>query len=68
MRSPKATSGLNALQRVGGSIGTALLAVALSQQISHLGQGPAGGLPDVRSALIGASGQPAVAAAPPALE
>jgi EmrB/QacA subfamily drug resistance transporter len=41
---PRATSALNAIQRVGGSIGTALLAVVLQHQIaSQLGVGSGGG-------------------------
>lgn len=38
---PRATSALNVIQRIGGSIGTALLAVVLNQQIE--GQFPRGG-------------------------
>ena len=42
---PRATSALNALQRTGGSIGTALLAVILQQQSrAELGGGGGGGL------------------------
>jgi EmrB/QacA subfamily drug resistance transporter len=42
---PRATSALNAIQRVGGSIGTALLAVVLQHQIAaELGRGGGGGL------------------------
>jgi hypothetical protein len=33
---PRATSGLTVVQRVGGSIGTALLTVALAHDIAHL--------------------------------
>jgi MFS family permease len=38
---PRATSSLNALQRIGGSIGTALLAVVLQGQIADRGRAPA---------------------------
>jgi len=45
---PRATSALNVLQRVGGSVGTALLAVVLQHQITTQlagvgGNAPAGG-------------------------
>ena len=40
---PRATSALNAIQRVGGSIGTALLAVVLQHQIATQLGGRAGG-------------------------
>jgi len=54
----RATSGLNVLQRVGGSIGTALIAVALTHQLAHLMPGAAnngGGLAAISS--IAAHGQ-----------
>jgi EmrB/QacA subfamily drug resistance transporter len=38
---PRATSALNVLQRIGGSIGTALLAVVLQGQIADRGRAPA---------------------------
>jgi MFS family permease len=41
---PHATSALNAIQRVGGSIGTALIAVALQHQLSRLPGGQSVGL------------------------
>jgi MFS family permease len=37
---PRATPMLNVVQRVGGSIGTAILAVVLQQQLVGLGSGP----------------------------
>jgi EmrB/QacA subfamily drug resistance transporter len=40
---PRATSALNVIQRVGGSIGTAILAVVLQQQIAAELPGAAGG-------------------------
>jgi EmrB/QacA subfamily drug resistance transporter len=40
---PRATSGLNVVQRVGGSIGTALLAVVLTHQMSNALPGGSGG-------------------------
>lgn len=46
----RATSGLNVVQRVGGSMGTAMLSVVLSQQIAPLFPLPDGG----QSALDGA--------------
>ena len=48
---PRATSALNVIQRVGGSIGTAVLAVVLSHQIvDHIpGAGAGGGLEAVGS-------------------
>jgi EmrB/QacA subfamily drug resistance transporter len=56
---PRATSALNVLQRVGGSIGTALLAVVLQHQIvTQLGSQGGGGqgtlrrLPDVMRAHV----------------
>ena len=49
----RATSGLNVVQRVGGSIGTALLAVVLTHQMSRLvpaiANGAGGGLHEVRN-------------------
>src|SRR5215210_1436879 len=51
---PRATSALNALQRIGGSIGTALLAVVLQGQIKdHLAsaQGGAAGAPAASGTL-----------------
>jgi hypothetical protein len=56
---PRATSALNALQRVGGSIGTALLAVVLDHQVNAaLAAGGSGGpleqlAPGVRAHLAG---------------
>ena len=47
---PDATSGLNVLQRVGGSIGTAILAVVLASQLGNLTGG--GGAPAATSADI----------------
>ncbi len=38
---PRATSALNVLQRVGGSVGTAVLAVILHAQLSSIGSGSA---------------------------
>jgi EmrB/QacA subfamily drug resistance transporter len=56
---PRATSALNAIQRVGGSIGTALLAVVLQHQIITQLNVPAGGgqntlqrLPDAARAKV----------------
>ncbi len=40
---PRATSALNVLQRVGGSLGTAILAVVLHGQLAALGSGSAAG-------------------------
>jgi EmrB/QacA subfamily drug resistance transporter len=49
----RATSGLNVVQRVGGSIGTALLAVVLTHEMSRLvpaiANGASGGLHEVRN-------------------
>ncbi len=59
-------SGLNVVQRVGGSIGTALLAVVLNQQISRIVAVAQGGLGAVRGLApsmqtkLNASAQPAV--------
>ena len=47
---PRATSSLNALQRVGGSLGTALLAVMLQGQISEAIPGAGGSLGEFRPA------------------
>jgi len=41
---PHATSALNAIQRIGGSIGTALLAVVLQHQLSQMPGGRSAGL------------------------
>jgi EmrB/QacA subfamily drug resistance transporter len=41
---PRATSALNVIQRVGGSIGTAVLSIVLANQISAAIPGAAGGL------------------------
>jgi EmrB/QacA subfamily drug resistance transporter len=45
---PRATSALNVIQRVGGSIGTAVLAVVLQHEISSKLPGTSGGLTGVR--------------------
>jgi EmrB/QacA subfamily drug resistance transporter len=45
----RATSGLNVVQRVGGSLGTALLAVVLSDQISRVAPASQGGPGTVRA-------------------
>jgi EmrB/QacA subfamily drug resistance transporter len=55
---PRATSALNALQRTGGSIGTALIAVVLQRQLRELPGGHAVGLgsaipPGVREQIAG---------------
>ena len=56
---PRATTGLNVLQRIGGSIGTALLAVVLQDQIkaafphaAGLGSGAVRPIPEVVRARI----------------
>ena len=48
---PRATSALNVLQRVGGSIGTALLAVVLQHQITTSSRPPAANAPAGGGAL-----------------
>ena len=58
---PRATSSLNVLQRVGGSLGTALLAVMLQGQISDAIPGAGGSLGGIRPA--GATVPPEAAAA-----
>src|SRR4051794_7049464 len=60
---PRATSALNAIQRMGGSIGTALLAVVLQHQIVTQ-PGAGGGGPKTPGAI--SEGAPARAAEPPA--
>jgi EmrB/QacA subfamily drug resistance transporter len=51
----RATSALNVIQRVGGSIGTAILAVVLQQQITHnIPQAHGGGLGAAQSVPAGA--------------
>jgi len=45
---PRATPMLNVVQRIGGSIGTALLAVVLQRQLAAAIPGPAGGLEGAR--------------------
>jgi EmrB/QacA subfamily drug resistance transporter len=53
---PRATPMLNVLQRVGGSLGTAVLAVVLQRQITaELGAGGTGGLAAARSAAAEAA-------------
>jgi len=53
---PRATPMLNVLQRVGGSLGTAVLAVILQRQItSQLGVAASGGLGAARGAASGAA-------------
>jgi EmrB/QacA subfamily drug resistance transporter len=47
---PRATSALNAVQRVGGSVGTALLAVVLQGRIADLVPGAGGSSGAIRSA------------------
>ncbi len=47
---PRATSALNVIQRVGGSLGTAVLAVVLGGQLSGLGSGAGQGLGAARQA------------------
>ena len=39
---PRATPMLNVMQRVGGSLGTAVLAVVLQHELAHAGDGGAG--------------------------
>jgi EmrB/QacA subfamily drug resistance transporter len=51
---PRATPMLNVVQRVGGSIGTAVLAVVLQRQLVGAIPGGGGGLGDVQSAPAGA--------------
>jgi EmrB/QacA subfamily drug resistance transporter len=59
---PRATSALNAIQRVGGSIGTALLAVVLQHQIAtRIGAG-SGGLGGIPAAARARFAQPLAAA------
>src|SRR5436190_3351435 len=60
---PRATSALNAIQRVGGSIGTALLAVVLQHEITtQLGGGGAGGgIASVPGAATASAGSVATA-------
>ena len=62
----RVTSGMNALQRVGGSMGTALLAVVLSHQLTRIAPGAAAGAgleamrgmaPAVRAAVLPALGR-----------
>jgi hypothetical protein len=53
---PRATPMLNVLQRVGGSLGTAVLAVVLQRQITaEVGGGSGGGLEAARSAAADAA-------------
>ena len=49
---PRATSALNVLQRVGGSIGTALLAVVLQHQIATQLAGAGNGVPAAGSGVL----------------
>jgi hypothetical protein len=49
-RVPRATTAINIVQRVGGSLGTALVAVVLEHQISVQVQGAAPGLSGVSGA------------------
>ncbi len=60
----RVTSGMNVVQRVGGSLGTALLAVVLSHQIARIIPGTAGGIAGIREAghATGAVPGPALAA------
>jgi len=58
---PRATSALNALQRVGGSIGTALMAVVLQHEISE--SVPGGAAPDGAIAPSGGALPPGAAEA-----
>jgi EmrB/QacA subfamily drug resistance transporter len=60
---PRATSALNAIQRVGGSIGTALLAVVLQHEITaQLAGGAAGGgIASVSGAAAASAGNVATA-------
>ena len=51
---PRASTAINIVQRVGGSIGTALVAVVLEHQISVQVHGLSGGLAGVTSAAPGA--------------
>ena len=53
---PRATPMLNVVQRVGGSLGTAVLAVVLQHQLAHAGgRGAGGGGSRVRAhVLVGA--------------
>jgi EmrB/QacA subfamily drug resistance transporter len=54
---PRATSALNIIQRVGGSLGTALLAVVLQHQLtSHIPSAAGQGLDAVKGAGPGAAG------------
>jgi len=55
----RVTSGMNVVQRVGGSLGTALLAVVLSHQITRIMPGAVGGIAGMRAAGGAAPAMPA---------
>jgi EmrB/QacA subfamily drug resistance transporter len=60
---PRATSALNVLQRIGGSLGTALLAVVLQHQLTErLGAGAGGTLARVPESVRTRIGEPLAAA------
>jgi EmrB/QacA subfamily drug resistance transporter len=60
---PRATTTLNILQRVGGSLGTALVAVVLQRGITHRLPGVHGGLGTVASGKLPHTATSAIAAA-----
>jgi EmrB/QacA subfamily drug resistance transporter len=58
---PRASSALNAVQRVGGAVGTALMAVVLENQLSAVSAGASGGSAALGSATAGSSADLAAA-------